>query len=269
MRLTQPGGQMNLRRVSVQLPKPFSAQGRTTAAACLEAVFAADPDRCGAVSKVGTAEATTPALPTPLTGNAWLVGHNARLPSLEVRLRGSGVELRQSAIVKYGTGYASTFGQVPDVPVTSFHLRVPQGPHALLGIAGSICNRRYSMPVTYTGQDGRVRVQIVRLKVEDCPVRISGVRRLRGRRVELTIKTPSAGRLTVSGSGITTVKCTLRRAGTAHVVGRLSSRGVRRLAARHGRSLKLTAVARFVPRKVRTASGSTTVSRATRPITIR
>ena len=160
---------MNMKRVSVQLPKPFSAQGRTTALACLDTVYNVDPTSCGAVSKVGTAKATTPALPTPLTGNAWLVGHNARLPTLEVRLNGSGVELRQTATIKYGTGYASTFGQVPDVPVSSFKINVPQGAHALLGIAGSICNKKYSMPVNYTARTA-ARVQTVRLKVEDCPV---------------------------------------------------------------------------------------------------
>jgi len=268
--LKQPAGQMNMKRVSVQLPKPFSAQGRTTALACLDTVFNVDPDKCGAVSKVGTAEATSPTLPTALTGNAWLVGHNARLPTLEVRLNGSGVELRQSAIIKYGTGYASTFGQVPDVPVSSFRINVPQGAHALLGIAGSICNKRYSMPVNYTGQDGRVRVQIVRLKVDDCPVIVTGARSLRGHRALLTIKTPLAGRLTVTGSGIGGVKRTVRKAGISHVTVKLSKTGARRLAASRKHVLKLNAVARFAPNKVRSSSGaSATRSRATRPVTIR
>ena len=187
-----------------------------------------------------------------------------------MRLNGSGVELRQSAIIKYGTGYASTFGQVPDVPVSSFRINVPQGAHALLGIAGSICNKRYSMPVNDTGQDGRVRVQIVRLKVDDCPVIVTGARSLRGHRALLTIKTPLAGRLTVTGSGIGGVKRTVRKAGISHVTVKLSKTGARRLAASRKHVLKLNAVARFAPNKVRSSSGaSATRSRATRPVTIR
>ena len=268
--LTQPAGEMNMKRVSVQLPKPFSAQGRTTALACLDTVYNVDPDKCGPVSKVGTAEATTPALPTPLTGNAWLVGHNARLPTLEVRLNGSGVELRQSAIVKYGTGYASTFGQIPDVPVSSFKIDVPQGAHALLGIAGSICNKKYSMPVNYTGQDGRVRVQIVRLNVEDCPVIIKSARSLRGRRAKLVVKAPSAGRLTVIGGGIRGAKHTFKKAGIVGITVKLSKTGARRLARSRKHVVKLNAVARFVPKKVRLSTGKfTTKSRASRKVTIR
>ena len=270
MLLKQPSGEMNMKRVSVQLPKPFSAQGRTTALACLDTVYNVDPDKCGPVSKVGTAEATTPALPTSLKGNAWLVGHNARLPTLEVRLNGSGVELRQSAMIKYGTGYASTFGQVPDVPVSSFEIDVPQGAHALLGIAGSICNKKYSMPVNYTGQDGRVRVQIVRLKVEDCPVIVKSARSLKGRRARLIVKAPSAGRLTVTGGGIAGAKHTFKKAGIVGITVKLSKTGARRLAKSRKHVLKLNAVARFVPKKLRLSTGKfTTASRASRPVTIR
>ncbi len=270
--LTQPAGQMNMRRVSVQLPKPFSAQGKTVAKACLEAVYVADPDKCAAVSRVGTAEATSPVLPTPLTGNAWLVGHNARLPTLEVRLNGSGVEIGLSALIKYGTGYASTFNNIPDVPVRTFTIKIPQSKTPLLGIAGSICTKRLSMPVNYTGQDGRVRQQIVRLDVQNCPVTVSSARTLRGGRTLLTIKVPTAGRLAVTGNGLRAAKRTLKRAGTAHVTVSLSKRGAARLreARAKKRPLKLTATVRLVPTKSKTASTITkTVSSVRRTIVLR
>ena len=172
--LTQPPGQVNLRKVSVQLPKEFSARGDTVAKACLEAVYLADPNACGPVSRVGTADATTPVLPGSLTGHAWLVGHNARLPTLEVRLGGSGVQLGLSSLIKFGKGYSSTFDQLPDVPVKTFTIDLPQGPNSLLGVAGSLCRKPHlSMPTTYTGQDGRTRTQIVRLKIEDCGVLVT------------------------------------------------------------------------------------------------
>jgi hypothetical protein len=260
--LTQPAGQMNLRKVSVQLPKEFSARGDTVAEACLEAVYLADPDRCGAVSRVGTVEATTPVLPGTLTGRAWLVGHNARLPTLEVRLAGSGVQLGLSSLIKFGKGYSSTFDNLPDVPVRSFTIDLPQGPNSLLGIAGSLCRKpRLSMPTTFTGQDGRIRTQIVRLRTENCGVTVSSARILRGGRALLAIKAPTGGRLTVTGKGLRRATRTLRRAGTAHLVVRLSSLGARRLhtARRRGNALRLTAAVRLVPtRTIRSATISNT-----------
>ncbi len=267
--LNQPAHQMNLRRVSVQLPREFSARGDTVAQACPEAVYLADPEKCGAVSRVGTAEATTPVLPTALTGRAWLVGHNARLPTLEVQLAGSGVRLGLSSLIKFGKGYSSTFDQLPDVPVRRFTIDLPQGPNSLLGVAGSLCAKPHlSMPTTFTGQDGRRLTQIVRLQTTNCGVTVTGVRLLRGGRALLAVKAATGGRLTVRGSGMRRATRTLRRAGTAHVVVGLSRRGAQRLLAarRAGRALKLTATARFVPRKT---SRSTTVSRAQRRITMR
>ncbi len=265
--LRQPDRQMRLRKVAVKLPRAFSARGTTVARACYETTFVPSPEKCGAPSRVGTAEAVTPALPTPLTGRAWLVGHNARLPTLEVGLSGSGVDIGLSSLITFGRSFSSTFDQLPDVPVTRFAIRLPQGPNSALGIAGDICSRRYSMPTVFTGQDGRIRKQTVRLRVEDCPVAVRRTRILRGGRALLTIRVPSAGRLTVSGNGLRRVARTFKRAaGNAHVTVRLTRSGARRLAnARAKRKpLRLNATARFVPRRTRTAAtpaGVTTVSR--------
>ena len=131
---------MRLRKVSVKLPRAFSARGTTVARACYETTFVPTPDKCGAPSRVGTAEALTPALPTPLTGRAWLVGHNARLPTLEVGLAGSGVDIGLSSLITFGRSFSSTFDRLPDVPVSRFAIRLPQGPNSLIGIAGDICS---------------------------------------------------------------------------------------------------------------------------------
>ncbi len=270
--LTQPAGQMRLSRVSVQLPKAFSARGTTVAKACLEAVYLDDPSRCPAVSHVGGAQATSPVLPDKLVGGVWLVGHNARLPTLEVQLDGSGVRLGLTSLIKYGSGYSSTFGRLPDVPVDRFEIDLPKGRNSLLGIVGSVCDRRYSMPTNYTGQDGRTRTQIVRMQADNCPVIVSSARILRGGRALLAIKVPVGGRLTVTGSGLRGYKRTLRRAGTAHVVVSLSKLGTRRLqvARGRGRVLKLTATARLVPTRARNAAGvKNTISKTRRSLVLR
>ncbi len=269
--LTQPAGQANMRRVSVQLPKEFSARGTTVSEACLEAVYMADRDKCSAASHVGGAQATTPVLPGTMVGGVWLVAHNGQLPTLEVQLDGAGVNLGLSSFVKYGTGWASTFPLVPDVPVSRFELDLPHGRDGLLGVVGSLCDKRYSMPTTYTAQDGRTRAQTVRLKVEDCPVIVTGSRILTGARAQLTIKVPSGGKLAVTGNGLRAVHRTLKAAGTAHVTVGLTDLGTERLTSsrRRGQALKLTATARFVPKKIKISTGYTTTSKTTQALVLR
>ena len=270
--LKQPDGQANLRRVSVQLPKAYAARGTTTAKACLDTVYNANPNDCGPVSRVGTTQAVTPVLPTPLTGHAFLVGHNARLPTLEVQLNGSGVNIGLSSTIKFGKGYSSTFPAIPDVPVSSFTINLPQGVNSLLGISGSVCQKPISMPTNYTAQNGRTLYQTVRIKVEDCPVIVKGSKILKNARAELTIKVPSGGKLSVRGDGLVRADRTLKAAAdAAHITVGLTELGMERLtsARRRDKSLELTASVHFVPKKIKTTTGFTTNSNDTQALVFR
>ena len=270
--LKQPDGQANLRRVSVQLPKAYAARGTTTAKACLDTVYNADPNKCGAVSRVGTTQATTPVLPTPLTGNAYLVGHNGRLPTLEVQLNGSGVNIGLSSTIKFGKGYSSTFAAIPDVPVRTFTINLPQGVNSLLGISGSVCQKPISMPTNYTAQDGRTLYQTVHIKVEDCPVLVTGSKILKNARAQLTMRVPSGGKLTVDGNGLIATSRTLKKAAdAAHMTVSLTKNGKARLDARRKQGLSLTVLAtvHFTPKKIKTTTGYTTKSTATKKLVLR
>ena len=51
----------------------------------------------------------------------------------------------------------STFGSIPDVPVTSFVLDLPQGPNSALTVNGKeFCTQTLIMPTTITAQSGKV-----------------------------------------------------------------------------------------------------------------
>jgi hypothetical protein len=85
-------------------------------------------------------------------------------------LQGEGItiELRGSTKIKKGITYAR-FDSLPDAPVSSFELKLPQGPNSLIGAYGSLCARPLSMPTTTGGQNGALIRQTTRIHVTGCP----------------------------------------------------------------------------------------------------
>src|SRR4029077_15962546 len=125
--------------------------------ACPAAAFEANPANCPAGAKVGLATATTPVLPVSLSGPAYFVSYGgAKFPELVIVLQGYGVTLDphgETFISKAGIT-SSTFRQIPDVPITSFDLKLPQGPGSALAANGNLCNSTLKMPTVFTGQNG-------------------------------------------------------------------------------------------------------------------
>lgn len=146
VRLSYPklpfGSQANIKLVKVDLPKQLPSRLKTLEQACVASVFAANPAACPAVSRVGYAKAITPIVPVPLEGPAYFVSNGgAKWPELIVVLQGYGVtvELHGETFISKGIT-SSTFRTVPDVPVGSFELTLPQGPDSALAANGNLCN---------------------------------------------------------------------------------------------------------------------------------
>ena len=248
------GPQANIKSVKVQLPKQLPSRLSTLKLACAEAMIKANPAACPAGSKVGGATAVTPVLPNPLTGQAFFVSHGgAAFPDLDLVMSGNGVTIilvGNTSIVKGIT--TTTFASVPDVPVTSFHLKLPAGKFSALAGRGNLCRSPLIMPTTITAQNGAVLKQRIRISVAGCGVQILS-HRVRDHRVLLKIKAFSAGRLTVGGHDLRTVHRRLRKATTVKVAVPLSRAGLRALANahRHRHRLTLRVRVRFVPSKGR------------------
>jgi hypothetical protein len=169
--------------------------------ACTETQFATNPANCPPASNVGTARVSTPLLNTPLEGPAYLVSHGGRaFPDLDVILQGEGVtiDLTGNTQIKNGITY-SKFETVPDAPVSSFELTLPEKENALLGAIKNLCaptktvtvkekvtvkrhgksvkvTKKVSktepepliMPTSMTGQNGAVITQNTKIAVTGC-----------------------------------------------------------------------------------------------------
>ncbi len=171
----QASSQSNIRLVKVELPKQLPSRLTTLQKACTAAQFEANPAGCPAASMVGHATALTPVLPVPLSGPAYFVSHGGEaFPSLIVVLQGYGttVDLVGSTFISSKGITSSTFKQVPDVPISSFELTLPEGPYSALAANGNLCKaKQLSMPTEFIAQNGVELHQQTQVAVTGCPKR--------------------------------------------------------------------------------------------------
>ncbi|MFZ1154003.1 MAG: hypothetical protein WAN93_03770, partial [Solirubrobacteraceae bacterium] len=159
VKLTYPAGpyDANIAKVKVDLPKQLPSRLTTLQKACPSKTFEANPANCPPGSIVGQAKATTPVLPVALKGPAYFVSYGgAKFPELVVVLQGYGVTVYlhgETFISKAGIT-SSTFKTVPDVPVGTFELTLPNGPGSALAANGNLCQAKLKMPTSFTGQNG-------------------------------------------------------------------------------------------------------------------
>jgi hypothetical protein len=222
-------GQANIAKVDVTLPTQLPSRLTTLQRACTEAQFAADPAGCPPGSVVGTAIARTPLLRGPLTGPAILVSHGgAAFPDLVLILQGQGItiEVTGNTDIKKGITY-SRFETVPDVPISTFELRLPEGPYSILGANipakanYDLCGQSLTMPTTITGQNGAQLVQRTKIAVTGCPRAKPAVKIVKATiqrdNLLVTVKTTAAGTITVSGRGLKTTSRRELKAGAARI----------------------------------------------------
>jgi hypothetical protein len=171
VKTTIPAGDSNIAKVDVTLPKRLPSRLTTLQKACIASVFAENPALCPAGSLVGVATASTPLLAHPLSGPAYIVSHgNGAFPDLVVVLQGEGItiELDGQTKIKKGITY-SMFDSLPDAPVGSFELKLPESPHSILAANGNLCAGKLNMPTTIVGQNGKQVKQTTRIAVTGCP----------------------------------------------------------------------------------------------------
>ena len=165
------GTQANIGAVKVELPKQLPSRLTTLQKACTAKTFEANPASCPAASVVGHAVVHTPVLPVALEGPAYFVSYGGEaFPNLIMVLQGDGVtiELVGDTFIDKAGITSSTFKAVPDQPVASFELTLPQGPYSALAANGDLCTSKLAMPTELVAQNGAVIHQSTPIAVTGC-----------------------------------------------------------------------------------------------------
>jgi uncharacterized repeat protein (TIGR01451 family) len=167
------GSQANIAQVKVNLPRQLPSRLPTLQQACPDRVFGQNPAACPLASIVGHATATTPILPVPLTGPAFFVSHGgAKFPELVIVLQGYGVtlDLHGETFINEKTNItSSTFRTVPDDPIGSFELTLPEGRYSALAATTNLCKAKLKMPTIFNAQNGMAIHQNTPIAVTGCP----------------------------------------------------------------------------------------------------
>ena len=162
VKLTYPAGpyDANISKVKVDLPRQLPSRLETLQKACPAKTFEANPAACPEASIVGHAIAHTPVMPVPLSGPAYFVSHGGEeFPELIIVLQGYGatVHLVGSTFISKTGITSSTFKTVPDVPVGTFELTLPQGKYSALAANKNLCTTtKLNMPTQFIAQNGAV-----------------------------------------------------------------------------------------------------------------
>ncbi len=167
------GSAANISYVKVDLPKQLPSRLTTLQKACTAQTFAANPANCPSASIVGVVRASTPLLPVGLSGPVYFVSHGGEaFPSLEVVLQGDGVrvDLVGATFISKAGITSSTFKTVPDVPVNTFELYLPEGKYSALAANGNLCKSqsKLKMPTEFVAQNGMIMKQTTQIAVTGC-----------------------------------------------------------------------------------------------------
>jgi hypothetical protein len=210
VKLTYPQGTegtyANITRVKVDLPKQLPSRLTTLQKACTTAQFDSNPAGCPSASLIGHATVHTPLLAGALSGPAIFVSHGGEaFPSLIIVLQGDGVtlDLVGTTFISHAGITSSTFKTVPDAPVGSFELTLPEGKYSALAANGNLCTSKLAMPTEFLAQNGAKINESTPIAVTGCPTAISiSSHKVSGKTTTLSVYVPAAGELTASGKGL-------------------------------------------------------------------
>jgi hypothetical protein len=270
VKLTYPQGPAgtyaNIAKVKVELPKALPSRLTTLQKACTAAQFEANPAGCPAASIIGHAKAITPLLPVPLEGPAYFVSHGGEsFPSLIMVLQGAApypvrLDLVGTTFISKSGITSSTFKTIPDAPVGSFELTLPEGKFSALAANGNLCIQKLAMPTEFVAQNGLEIHESTPITVSGCKPAITVTNhKVKGKTATLTVKVPAAGKLVATGKGLSKASKSAKGASTLTLKLSLTNGEQAFLAKHHGRKLRAKIKLTFTPKKGAKLKTSATV----------
>jgi hypothetical protein len=168
--MTQRAGQAAARSVRLELPRSLNARLEIVRRACEGADY--DAGRCAETARIGTGKAVTSLLRAPLGGSAYFVRRGTGLPDLVVQLRGEvSIDLVGKVEIKRGTQQlVTTFGTIPDVPLSKFQLKLPAKSSPVSSVGG-LCRKAARNALSrqvLRGQNGKLVQRKPKLTIAGC-----------------------------------------------------------------------------------------------------
>jgi hypothetical protein len=151
--LTARPGDANIARAVVGLPHALFLDQASLSTICTRVQFAAQ--ECPKKSVYGRARAFTPLLGKPLEGPVYLRSSNNPLPDMVAHLEGQVDIDLVGKIDSFKGGIRTTFGHVPDVPVTKFVMTLPGGKHGLLVNSTNLCAKPVKAVIRFKAHNGK------------------------------------------------------------------------------------------------------------------
>lgn len=165
-----PHGNTNLRTMKFALPRVLNLATSGLKELCSR--HDAERGLCANRARVGSAYARTPLLGTPLKGGIYVAQPTGGgLPDLWFSLSAMGVHVDlRSESARSGGRFAIKLVGLPDMPLSTFEMRLPGGPEGAFFLSTGLCAhgqaRRLSSPIAASGQDGAYREMRVRVEAE-------------------------------------------------------------------------------------------------------
>jgi hypothetical protein len=147
------GKDANIRKASVALPHALFLDQASLATVCTRVQFA--EEKCPKRSVYGKARAFTPLLGKPLEGPVYLRSSNNTLPDMVAHLEGQVDIDLVGRIDSFKGGIRTTFGRVPDVPVSKFVVTLPGGKKGLLVNSTNLCAKPVKAIIRMKAQNGK------------------------------------------------------------------------------------------------------------------